>query len=150
MGGFNLPPGCSVADIERAMGGDGPCLVCLEHVDECSCVECPVCGAYGDERCYSPGHDLTGYSVERLDEITAACPPFRTRYDGSRFFLVQTHEELAGRRGRETLMAIEDMLVCQAEEMEADYYAAFERGASFAIDDEDRADPEEWIGERPS
>lgn len=52
MTGYNLPPGCTVADIERAMGTDQPCAMCGQSADECCCPECPECGAYGDPHCY--------------------------------------------------------------------------------------------------
>jgi hypothetical protein len=48
----NLPPGCTVRDIERAFGEEGPCGVCGQSVDDCICPECPVCDAQGDPFCY--------------------------------------------------------------------------------------------------
>lgn len=79
MAGFNLPPGCSVADIECAMGADGTCDMCMNPADWCTCDECPVCGSAGDPRCYAE-HGL-----------------------------VQTLDQRAGRQGRVTLMFIEDL-----------------------------------------
>ena len=29
-----------------------PCEVCGNHIDDCICHECPVCGGYGDRFCY--------------------------------------------------------------------------------------------------
>lgn len=56
MGGFNLPPGCSVRDLP----GNGPefCELCgVTNLDLCICPECPQCGAVGDINCY-PAHGL--------------------------------------------------------------------------------------------
>jgi hypothetical protein len=52
--GWDLPPGCTHADIDRAAGVGQPCDMCGLDVDseECICEECPVCGAYGDPYCY--------------------------------------------------------------------------------------------------
>lgn len=53
MTGLNLPPGCSVRDIDHAYGQETPCNVCggWPEVD-CICPECPVCQAFGDPACY--------------------------------------------------------------------------------------------------
>jgi hypothetical protein len=49
----NLPPGCSIRDIEWAAGyPEGPCEICGKSVDDCTCPECPVCGSVGDPVCY--------------------------------------------------------------------------------------------------
>lgn len=52
MTGWNLPPGCSSQDIERAFGEESPCDVCGQWEDACVCPECPECSAYGDPYCY--------------------------------------------------------------------------------------------------
>jgi hypothetical protein len=50
----NLPPGCTIRDIEEAAGGMGAtCDVCGVYVDQCQCPECPVCGKVGDQWCYA-------------------------------------------------------------------------------------------------
>jgi hypothetical protein len=53
MAGWNLPPGCTDADIERAYGGEGPCAVCGQALEACVCPECGTCGAQGDPKCYA-------------------------------------------------------------------------------------------------
>ena len=50
--GWDLPPGCSEADIERAAGFGTSCEVCGEGVDNCICPECPVCEEHGNPECY--------------------------------------------------------------------------------------------------
>jgi hypothetical protein len=52
MAGWNLPPGCSLRDIENAMGGDDICEICGLDPDECECPECGCCGRVGDLGCY--------------------------------------------------------------------------------------------------
>lgn len=34
---------------------DFPCDVCGKWADDCICPECPVCGEYGNTRCYTGG-----------------------------------------------------------------------------------------------
>jgi hypothetical protein len=66
--GWSLPPGCSHRDIERAAGGDGPCEVCGDMVDDCicpECPECPECGTFGDPKCYA-GHGLAMTEKQKL------------------------------------------------------------------------------------
>ncbi len=48
-GGSNLPPGCSMRDIERALGGDADetCWVCGRDAYDCICPECPECRSVG-------------------------------------------------------------------------------------------------------
>ena len=50
--GWDLPPGCSHADIERAAGVEAPCDICGYDAYDCVCPECPQCGSQGDVRCY--------------------------------------------------------------------------------------------------
>lgn len=69
MTGWNLPPGCTYADIERAYGGDGPCAVCGQPVDACLCPCCPVCDSIGDPTCYDE-HGLVR-SQEQIDAKAA-------------------------------------------------------------------------------
>lgn len=52
MTGFNLPPGCSAADIERAAGGAECCECCGHDPEDCICPECLVCGEQGNPKCY--------------------------------------------------------------------------------------------------
>lgn len=52
---FNLPPGCSVRDIETAAGVGVRCAVCHVDVDACPCLECPLCGMAGCPECYIGG-----------------------------------------------------------------------------------------------
>ena len=44
--GWSLPPGCSMRDIEAAME-EGPCVVCGNAIDNCTCEPCPTCGNAG-------------------------------------------------------------------------------------------------------
>lgn len=32
--------------------GEQPCDICQLHVDDCTCPECPKCGAFGDPKCF--------------------------------------------------------------------------------------------------
>jgi hypothetical protein len=47
--GWSYPPGCSGPPTDD---NDGPCEVCGEHIDNCICPECPVCGECGNPDCY--------------------------------------------------------------------------------------------------
>jgi hypothetical protein len=48
--GWDLPPGCSMSDIDPP---SCPCPVCGRDSDGgCICPECPKCGDYGNVRCY--------------------------------------------------------------------------------------------------
>lgn len=51
--GWDLPPGCTMRDIENAFGAEEPCATCGEFVDACICPACPVCGEVGDLGCYA-------------------------------------------------------------------------------------------------
>ena|SRR6267154_4781490 len=53
MTGWNLQPGCTTQDIDRAAGAYDRCEVCGEAVDDCICPECPKCGEYGNPKCYN-------------------------------------------------------------------------------------------------
>lgn len=74
MTGWNLPPGCTTADIDRAAGVGEPCFVCGRDPDgDCICPECPTCGAFGDSHCYheflqSAGHDLCHICLKPVQE----------------------------------------------------------------------------------
>src|SRR5688572_2614998 len=68
MGGFNLPPGCSVSDIPGNQPV-GPCECCGREIEGCGvggciCPECPECGWVGDPACY-PKHGLR-YTVQQV------------------------------------------------------------------------------------
>lgn len=58
MTGWNLPPGCSVKDIDDQCREE-PCACCGQDPYECICPECPYCGKAGDPACYNVGHDDT-------------------------------------------------------------------------------------------
>lgn len=62
MSGFNLPQGCSTADIDRAMGIGLGCDVCHRAVEACTCQECPKCSSFGDPACY-PGGRCSGIAT---------------------------------------------------------------------------------------
>jgi hypothetical protein len=47
--GWDYPPGCSSTPFDEP---EPPCNVCGQFDDYCICPECPVCGCYGDPRCY--------------------------------------------------------------------------------------------------
>jgi len=47
--GWSYPPGCSGPPDD----GDEVCQVCGKSEDNCLCPECPVCGTYGDPKCYT-------------------------------------------------------------------------------------------------
>ncbi len=50
----NLPPGCSIRDIERQCECP-PCEVCGgDPESDCICPICPVCEEYGRLECYEP------------------------------------------------------------------------------------------------
>lgn len=57
----NLPPGCTVGEIERHFSADAPCDIChrwpeqADSTKECTCAECPKCWAFGDRACYEGG-----------------------------------------------------------------------------------------------
>ena len=46
--GWSYPPGCS----GPPEYDEEPCEICGEHIDNCTCPECPECGSVGDPRCY--------------------------------------------------------------------------------------------------
>lgn len=52
MTGWNLPPGCTVADIDRQAGVGATCDVCRKPAEWCICPECIVCEENGNARCY--------------------------------------------------------------------------------------------------
>src|ERR1700720_3365653 len=45
--GWSYPPGCSGPPDD-----EGPCAVCGNGVDDCTCPECPICKTIGDPHCY--------------------------------------------------------------------------------------------------
>jgi hypothetical protein len=51
--GWDLPPGVTSSDIDRAYGAEGTCVVCGNAGDACICPECPVCGEIGRIACYA-------------------------------------------------------------------------------------------------
>lgn len=67
MAGFNLPPGVSVRDID-ALFEEPFCEVCCKDESDCICPECPVCGVYGDENCYSR-HGLL-HTQAQIDSVS--------------------------------------------------------------------------------
>ena len=58
--GWDLPPGCSMRDIDRAVGAGEICEVCGNKVEKCICPECPECSDVGNPDCYDvqSGHGL--------------------------------------------------------------------------------------------
>ena len=42
-------------DPDRYLSSSEGCAVCLRHVDDCICPECPYCGCQGDPKCYTKG-----------------------------------------------------------------------------------------------
>lgn len=69
MGLSNLPPGCTVGDIERHFA-EGPCAVCGKPADDCCCLECPKCGEQGNPRCYAvDGDERHGLRLSRDQAI---------------------------------------------------------------------------------
>lgn len=48
----NYPDGTALEPNAPWNQGEGTCDVCGLSVDDCICPECPVCGEYGDPRCY--------------------------------------------------------------------------------------------------
>lgn len=103
MTGWNLPPGCSVADIDRAAGIGVPCEVCGGDPDgdTCVCQECPVCQACGDPACYDVGHKVT--SIADLN-VTGPSHLLCTLADGL-FQLLRTPEQVAQRAKYELELA---------------------------------------------
>ena len=55
--GWSYPPGCSGPPDDY----EGPCEVCGNTVDRCTCPECPVCGCCGDPSCYVDGSKDAGH-----------------------------------------------------------------------------------------
>lgn len=91
--GWSYPPGAAL-DPNAPYNQNGPyiCEVCLCDAEvDCRCPECPVCGDFGNPRCYEPG----------------GCG------------LVLDPEVKAGRQGREFLMFVYDLIDAQADEMYA-------------------------------
>lgn len=76
MSGFNLPPGCSLADIDRAAGIGALCDVCHGFVEDdetpCTCPECPKCQSFGDPECYEGGK-CGGIGTPRVTDHGEAC-----------------------------------------------------------------------------
>lgn len=66
--GWNLPPGCTYADLEAAMGTENPCEVCGRWSDDCICPECPKCGQYGDPQCYRK-HGLSMSAIQIASKL---------------------------------------------------------------------------------
>lgn len=54
--GWDLPPGCTMRQIEEQAGDHIPCAVCGRWPDDCICPECPDCHSVGDPFCYDIGH----------------------------------------------------------------------------------------------
>lgn len=106
--GWSYPPGAA-SDPNAPYNQNGPyiCEVCLCDAEvDCRCEECPICGEAGNPRCYEPGQDN----------------PLFPGHSGGHD-LVLDPEVRIGRIGRETLMAINDMLDAQADEMYARDFA---------------------------
>lgn len=50
--GWDLPPGCSIRDIDEHAGAYAECELCKHTADNCTCPECPECGECGNPACY--------------------------------------------------------------------------------------------------
>src|SRR5215467_14169339 len=50
--GWSYPPGADLDPNAPYNQEDPPCDVCAQHVDNCICPECPVCGDVGNSDCY--------------------------------------------------------------------------------------------------
>jgi hypothetical protein len=114
--GWSYPPGAAT-DPNAPYNQNGPyiCEVCLcDSEVDCQCEECPICGAYGDPKCYSPGHELG--SIEYLDMNREARGWI---WDGQFFRLILPGEVKIGRIGRQKLFDIWQMENLQAEEIYA-------------------------------
>ncbi len=59
--GWSYPPGCSGTPYDE----DYPCDICGNFPENCICPECPVCGEYGNPKCYEE-HGLT-LTAEQID-----------------------------------------------------------------------------------
>jgi hypothetical protein len=127
MTGWNLPPGCTTGDIDRAMGLDELCLMCWQYPDECECPECPVCHQYGDPDCYDreKGHPMGVDGFLAIDKKAKEGIGFS--WNGEKLIL-HMHPTLArGARGRRTLWEIEEMVRAQEEGVFAEFYAEEKR-----------------------
>lgn len=69
---FNLPPGCSVRDIENAMGHEEPCLCCGNMPDDCICPEC-ICGDAGNPKCYEVTEVPAFGDAPGTEQIRSCC-----------------------------------------------------------------------------
>lgn len=102
--GWSYPPGAA-SDPNAPYNQNGPyiCEVCLCDAEvDCRCPECPECGEVGNPRCYESAIDHPLFPGS-----------------GGGCGLVLDPEVKIGRRGREFLMAVNDMLDSQADEMYA-------------------------------
>jgi hypothetical protein len=101
MTGWNLPPGCTVADIERAAGTEQPCDVCGQMADGCICPECPVCHTHGDPQCYEPYYrkrrQITDFTGRKYTQ-TVRCKGHGMKRNRAQLIGAQERkaEELAG------------------------------------------------------
>ena len=106
MTGWNLPPGCTNADIEAAFGGDGPCDVCGQDVDHCICPECPVCRGVGDPICYDGGFRCD--QIGPLDNYRQCHVSFKhMHYRLAAHGLVRTPEQIAAKTEADAALAAE-------------------------------------------
>lgn len=88
MTGFNLPPGCTNVDIDRAAGVGVVCECCGRDVDDCICPECPQCKEAGNPYCYQEGY--LQYTREQLigkAKVKIAC--LEEQLQEERFYLEQ-------------------------------------------------------------
>lgn len=73
--GWSLPPGVTSRMIDEAYGTETPCDVCGGWPDPgpgataCICPECPVCGSFGDPKCYRDEHEVR-HGLYRTKEQT--------------------------------------------------------------------------------
>jgi hypothetical protein len=121
MSGWNLPPGCTTADIDRAMGLDEPCRMCWQFPDDCSCEECPICKEYGNPDCFhgGKGHEL---NREGFSWLASKSHSMGYSWNGERIWFWPNPEVAIGSRGRRTLWEIEEMLQAQDHEVFVQFY----------------------------
>lgn len=64
--GWDLPPGCTMRDIDEQAGVGEICEVCGYVVEKCICAECPVCSENGNPNCY--GDTVHAHGLEKSKE----------------------------------------------------------------------------------
>jgi len=88
----NLPPGCSLGDIERAFGTEGPCDVCKKATGDCICPECPLCQEQGNLTCYDE-HGLKFSREQRISQAEYRICELEEMLDSARYYLDWIQQE---------------------------------------------------------